>query len=185
MSTHRPYLQRAAHILGAVGIAFALLAAAPVAESLRAVEPRATAPGSRVPLAPPSSGDLVARITVPRLALDAPVYEGVDSLTLAHGAGHLPGTALPGEEGGTNHTVVAVPRDTGAAGISELRVGETVTMRTPFGLRSYRVKSRRILPPDALEISPTRRPRVTIVTPYPADALGPAPMRLALVLERA
>ena len=185
MTTHRPYLQRFAHILGAVGIAFSLLAAAPMAEALRSADPPPKAAGSRLPLASPSSGDLVARISVPRLALDAPVDEGVDPLTLAHGAGHLPGTALPGEEGGMNHTVVAVPRDTGAAGISEVHVGDTITMRTPFGLRSYRVTSRRILAPDALEISPTRRPRVTIVTPYPADAVGPAPMRLTLVLERA
>ncbi len=186
MTTHRPYFQRAAHILGAVGLAFAILAAAPMAEAFRGVRgvemPRAIAP--RVPLASPSPGDLVARITVPRLALEAPVFEGIDSPTLARGAGHLPGTALPGEEGGTNHTVVAVARDTGAAGISEARVGEAITMRTPFGLRSYRVTSRRVLAPDELEIAPTRRPRVTIVTPYPADAVGPAPMRLSLILER-
>ncbi len=186
MTTHRPYFQRLAHILGAVGIAFSLLAAAPMAEALRGAEPGPkVSAGPRVPLGSPSAGDLVARIAVPRLALDAPVYEGVDSLTLAHGAGHLPGTALPGEEGGTNHTVVAVPRDTAAAGISQVRVGEAITMRTPFGLRSYRVTARRILAPDALEMSPTRRPRVTLVTPYPADAVGPAPMRLTLVLERA
>lgn len=184
MTTHRPWFQRAAHILAAVGIAFGILAAAPMAEAFRGTVdlPKTAAP--RVPLASPSPGDLVARIAVPRLALEAPVYEGVDSPTLARGAGHLPGTALPGEEGGTNHTVVAVPRDTGAARISQARLGEAVTIRTPFGLRSYRVTSRRILAPDELEITPTRRPRVTIVTPYPTDAVGPAPMRLTLILER-
>lgn len=184
MTTHRAYLQRVAHVLGAVGIAFSLLAAAPISEAFRRGDPEPQPVGSRVPLGSPSSGDLIARIAVPRLALDAPVYEGVNAETLARGAGHLAGTALPGEEGGTNHTVLAVPRDTVAARISEVQLGETVTMRTPFGLRCYRVNSRRILSPDALEMSPTGRPRVTIVTPYPADAVGPAPMRLALVLER-
>jgi sortase A len=181
MKTHRPYFQRATQVLAAVGIAFALLSAAPVAQGFRTIaEPRLQA----IPLAQPAEGDVVAWLSAPRLSLEAPIYEGIASPTLARGAGHIPGTALPGEEGGKNHSVLALPRDSAAAAVSELRLGEIVTMRTPFGVRSYKVAERRVLPPEALDIAPTRSPQVTLVTPYPADSLGPAPLRLALVLEK-
>ena len=183
--THLPYLQRAAHVLAAVGIAFALLAAAPMAEAFRTVAQPRRQRFARVPLAQPAQGDLVARLSVARLDIEAPVYEGIDSPTLARGAGHLPGTALPGEEGGTNHSVLAVPRDSAASGVSQVRVGEIVTMRTPFGVRTYRVAERRVLTPEAVRIAPTGAPRLTVITPYPADSLGPAPLRLALILEKA
>ncbi|MDQ2978052.1 MAG: class D sortase [Acidobacteriota bacterium] len=181
MKTHRAYFQRVAQVLAAVGIAFALLAAAPVAQGFRTIaEPRFQA----IPLAQPAEGDVVARLSVPRLSLEAPIYEGIGSPTLARGAGHIPGTALPGEEGGKNHSVLALPRDSAAAAVAELRLGEIVTMRTPFGVRTYRVTERRVLSPEALNIAPTQSPQVTLVTPYPTDSLGPAPLRLALVLEK-
>jgi sortase A len=182
--THRPYLQRAAHVLGTVAIAIGILAAAPMAEALWSFgSPRTDRPSS-APLARLPEGDLVARMAIPRLGLDAPVYEGVAPADLARGAGHLPGTAFPGEEGGTNHCVVAIARDNSAAAISEAIVGEIVTMRTPFGMRYYRVAQKRVLSPEAVATGATRMPMVTIVTPYPADSIGPAPLRLALTLER-
>ena len=182
--THRPYFERALHVLGTVAIGLGILAAAPMAEALWSFGSGHAEHGSRAPLARLPNGELVARITIPRLGLDTPVYEGVAPADLARGAGHLPGTALPGEEGGPNHCVVAIARDSSAAPISEDNVGENVTMRTPFGMRYYRVSTKRVLPPDAVSTAATRTPLVTIVTPYPADSIGPAPMRLALTLVK-
>lgn len=179
---HRPYVQRAAHVLAAIGIASAILAAAPMAEAFRTAAP-APAASSRVPLASPAPGDLVARLSIARLGIESPVYEGVGETTLARGAGHVPGTALPGEEGGTNNSVLAIGRDSAASALERVRVGEDVLMRTPFGVRSYRVSQMRVLAPEDLDIAPTREPRVTVVTPYPADSAGPAPLRLAVVLR--
>lgn len=181
---HGPWLERAAQVLATVGIAFGILAAAPMAEAFRSVPSAPWAVSPRVALGPFAEGDLVARLTISRLAVDAPVFEGVDEASLAHGAGHLPGTALPGEEGGTNHSVVAIPRDSAASAISEIRVGDAVTMRTPFGMRSYRVAERRVVAPGAVSARPSRRPRITLVTPFPVDEPGPAPMRLTVVLEQ-
>ncbi|MEO8432190.1 MAG: class D sortase [Acidobacteriota bacterium] len=181
--THRAGIERAVQVLAAVAIAFGILAAAPMAEAFRSA-PEAVAPADRVALGPFAEGDLVARLTVSRLAVDAPVFEGVDGHALSRGAGHIPGTALPGEEGGTNHSLVAIPRDSAASGISEIRVGDAVTMRTPFGMRNYRVAERRVVDPRAVVARPSRRPRVTLVTPFPADEVGPAPLRLTVVLEQ-
>ncbi len=184
--THRPSFERAAQVLAAVGIAFGILAAAPMAEAFRSSPdaPFSVNVHRRVALGPFAEGDLVARLTVSRIAVDAPVFEGVDGNSLARGAGHLPGTALPGEEGGTNHSVVAIPRDSAASGISEVRVGDEVTMRTPFGMRTYRVAERRVVKPEAVTARPSRRPKITLVTPFPADEPGPAPLRLTVVLEQ-
>ena len=184
--THHPYIERAAHVLAAVALACCLLAGVPVLDSLRLEKGRDTgssasgAVRARVP-----EGELVAQITVPRLSLDAPVYEGVGSRMLASGAGHLPGTALPGEDGAGNHSVIAVPRDAAPAVLAKLKVGERVQMRTRFGLKRYRVRERRIVEPDEVRLGPTPLPRVTFVTPYPSDSIGPAPLRLAVVLEPA
>lgn len=182
--THRPVFQRVAHVLATVGVGVAILAAAPMAEAFRAEASASSAQTKRVPLGPLPAGDLVARLSLPRLSVDAPVYEGVSVEAMAHGAGHLPGTAIPGEEGGTNHCVIAVPRDSTAAGVVAARIGDAVTLRTPFGVRTYRVARTRVFAPEELETGPTGSPRVTLVTPYPPDSVGPAPLRLAVVLER-
>jgi sortase A len=182
--THRPYLERAAHVLAAISLAFGILATAPIAEAFRSTPAPFRAEPARAPLGMFSPGDLVARVALERLKIDAPVYEGVGSESLSRGAGHLPGTALPGEDAATlRDTLLAVPRDNPASGLVHARVGDTVTMRTPFGVRRYRVAERRVIAPDAIRPTASQGRTITIVTPYPADAIGPAPLRLALVLR--
>ena len=186
--THQHYLQRAAHILATVAIAFGILAAAPVAEAFRTTGVRAPQAAPHSAFASPPAGDLVARIAVPRLHVDAPVYEGIALEDLARGAGHLPGTAIPGEEGAnasaTKPCVLAVARDSAAAGVVDANVGDTVVLRTAFGVQTYRVVRKRVLELEAVDLDSKRPSFVTVVAPYPADSVGPAPQRLALLLER-
>lgn len=184
--THQHYLQRAAHVLATVAIAFGILAAAPMAEAFRTTGLRAPGPAPHSTFASPPAGDLIARIAVPRLHVDAPVYEGIALEDLARGAGHVPGTAIPGEEGATatKPCVLAVARDSAAAGVVDANVGDTVVLRTQFGVQSYRVVRKRVLEPEAVDLDSKRPSCVTVVAPYPADSVGPAPQRLALLLER-
>jgi sortase A len=181
--THRPSLGRAAQVLAAISLAFGILAAAPIAEAFRGAPAATPLHTARPPLGTFGSGDLVARVAVERLGVDAPVYEGVGAESLSRGAGHLPGTALPGEDASAEDTLLAISRDSPAAALATARVGETVTMRTPFGVRRYRVAERRVTAPDAVGRLRKNGRTITIVTPYPADAIGPAPLRLALVLK--
>src|SRR6185369_7577635 len=84
--------------LASVGLGCALLFTAGFAREVGAAGPEhAPPPVSRV-ATPFEPGELVARLTVPRLSLDSPVFEGVGADTLSRGAGHLTGTSLPGEE---------------------------------------------------------------------------------------
>jgi sortase A len=128
-------------------------------------------------------GDTIARMSVSRLKYEAPVREGADADTLAQGPGHVPGTALPGEDSGRKHSVIALARDAGAGFVSQLVIGDVVELRTPFGLRSYRVVARSTVKAEDLRIEPTDEPTLTLVAPYPADSVGPAPLRLAIRAE--
>ena len=47
----------------------------------------------------PDSDGIVGRLQIPRLGVSVIVMEGVDASVLAHAAGHVPGTALPGQLG--------------------------------------------------------------------------------------
>jgi sortase A len=130
-------------------------------------------------------GDTIARIAVARLQYEAPIREGADAETLAHGPGHVPGTALPGEESGRKHAVIAIARDAGAGFAAQLVLGDLVDLRTPFGARRYRVVARRTVRAEDLRIEPTDAPTLTLIAPYPPDSVGPAPLRLAVRAEPA
>ncbi len=176
--------RRLAQALGTVVVACGLLAAARIAEAFYAEAKREGAVMASSPsLARFAEGDMVARVTAPRIGLDFPVLEGVESATLAAGPGHLPGTALPGEDGGSRSSLIAVPRDSGLRSLSDLRLGDLLEMKTPFGSRRYSVAERLILSPEDIRLEAWRRPGVTFLTPFPADSLGPAPLRLAIVAE--
>ena len=167
-----------------------LLAAAALIGAAGAVEmlgPSLSLSRTTPPIAPALGricpGDTVARIAVARLDYEAAVREGADAATLFHGPGHVPGTALPGEESGRMHAVIALAGDAGSALASRLVVGDAVDLRTPFGLRTYRVSSRRAVKPEDLRIEPTDGPTLTLVAAYPADPVGPAPLRLVIRAE--
>jgi len=128
-------------------------------------------------------GDTVARIAVPRLRFEAAVREGVDEDTLAYGPGHVPGTALPGDESVRKQAVIAVARDVASSFAAKLVVGDRVELRSPFGLRTYRVVGRRTLKADELKIASGGPTALTFLAPYPSDSIGPAPLRLEVRAE--
>lgn len=64
---------------------------------------------------------IMARLNVPAVGIDLPVYHGTSSATLAHGIGHLYGTALP-VGGAGNHAVL-----TGHTGLATLTMFDNLT----------------------------------------------------------
>ena len=175
--------------LATVGLGCGILFSAPLARDVYsgfAGRLRAEAPVT-VSISPRRSrfpeGELVARLAVPRLAIESPVFEGVAAATLARGAGHLPDTALPGDEDGQAASVIAVARGRCGAAVSRLRLNDRVRLTTARGLRRYRVVERKVLEPSQFRPESATASRVTLVTAYPSDSIGPAPMRLAVSLE--
>ena len=172
----RRFLTAVTAILAAV----LLFTLAGLVESFHPARAEASSSGSLGRL---SAGDTVARLAVPRLNYEAAVREGVEESTLLSGPGHVPGTALPGESTRRKNAVIALARDVGEPFASKLALGDVIELRTPFGLRSYRVVERRIIPTAELRIQTTDEPSLTLVAPYPSDSIGPAPMRLEVRAE--
>jgi sortase A len=126
-------------------------------------------------------GDVVARMRIPRIGLDVAVFEGATPAVLRKGPGHLPGTAEPGEAGRYNNCVIVAHRDSFFRKLRLLEPGDAVTLVTPWGPRDYRVVHRRIIKPEQVDVAAaTSEPRLTLVTNYPFNWLGPAPYRLVL-----
>ena len=128
-------------------------------------------PGS----ASPAARALIGRIDVARLRLSALAREGVDTRTLRGSAGHVPGTALPGEPG---NAAFAAHRDTFFRPLRNIRVGDTVRMHAPNRDSVYVVESTTVVEPDdTYVLDATTRPALTLITCYPFRFIGPAPER--------
>jgi len=118
---------------------------------------------------------LVGRIEVPRLKLSAMVREGVDTRTLRGSAGHVPGSALPGEPG---NAAFAAHRDTFFRSLEGVRKGDRIAVTTPAGEFRYVVSGTRVVDPsDVAVLRSSNDARLTLVTCYPFDYVGSAPRR--------
>jgi sortase A len=122
-----------------------------------------------------SARGLVGRIEVPRLKLSVLAREGIDDKTLRVAAGHIPGTALPGEAGNAGF---AAHRDTFFRPLKSVREGDEVVVTTPRGVHRYAVTDIRIVEPaDVSVLNPTTDAILTLVTCYPFEFIGDAPQR--------
>jgi sortase A len=118
---------------------------------------------------------MIGRIDVPRLGVSAIIGEGVDTHTLNRAVGHLPGTAFPGEAG---NVVVAGHRDSFFRELRNIHRNDTLRIVTLDGAFNYRVDSTGIVPPDRVDLlDPTPLRTVTLVTCYPFNFIGNAPLR--------
>ncbi|HEV8415762.1 MAG TPA: class D sortase [Bryobacteraceae bacterium] len=130
-------------------------------------------------LAPsPVAGEVVGLLEIPRLNLSTIVFEGADQDILERGAGHLPGSALPGDRG---NTVLAAHRDTFFRPLRGIRIGDRVKIHRPHGDEFYIVKSARVVQPNEVDVlKPTAEPSLTLITCYPFRFIGPAPERFVV-----
>lgn len=138
-----------------------------------------------VPQAPapaPKNGSIVGRLVIPRIGVSVMVVQGVSSGDLRRAAGHIPGTALPGEPGNVG---IAAHRDTFFRPLRFIAPNDTITLSTLQGAYRYRVVSTEIVKPDAVEVLyPTSRDTLTLVTCFPFYYVGSAPQRFIVHAER-
>jgi sortase A len=123
----------------------------------------------------PLRDGVIGRIEIPRLRLSAMTREGADAATLRRGVGHVPSTALPGEEG---NAAFAAHRDTFFRKLRDIREGDEIVVTTLTGRHRYVVSELRVVDPrDVSVLEPTPHPVLTLVTCYPFNYIGPAPER--------
>jgi sortase A len=129
-------------------------------------------------------GQPIARIRIPSARMDWVVFGGADDATLEKGPGHVPGTAMPGQDGPPENCVITAHRDSHFRNLGWLRKGHTVELETAAGTKTYRVVSREIVTPKEVRVlAATPRPRLTLITCYPFTYIGSAPQRLVVVAE--
>jgi sortase A len=125
--------------------------------------------------APPADRALIGRLDVLRLNLSVLAREGVDTRTLRGSAGHIPGSALPGEVG---NAAFAAHRDTFFRPLRGIRRGDEIAITTPRGEFRYVVSGTRVVDPEEVSVlRASKDPTLTLVTCYPFDYIGSAPQR--------
>jgi LPXTG-site transpeptidase (sortase) family protein len=125
-----------------------------------------------------SVDDLLTRVVIPKISLDAIVVEGASRRELSEGPGHMKRTAQPGEAG---NAVITAHRDTFFRHIYELGKGDDILVRRAGQVYKYQVTGKKIvLPEDVSVIKPTADATLTLITCYPTYYIGPAPKRLVV-----
>jgi sortase A len=142
-----------------------------VAKAALTLAPAAPVPVARVP----DDGESMGQIVIPRLGLTVMIAQGDSTEILERAVGHLPGTALPGV---TGNVVLAGHRDTFFRPLKDVRVGDTITIRTLEGEFDYRVESTSVVrPTDVQVLEPTGGRTLTLITCFPFYYVGAAPNR--------
>lgn len=120
-------------------------------------------------------GDVVGRLSIPRLNLSVMVFEGDDVAILKRGAGHIPATSLPGQGGNLG---IAAHRDTYFRPLRLIRPHDRIEFTTPEGVSRYSVTDIEIVRPSDIQVlAKTPGRDLTLVTCYPFYYLGSAPKR--------
>lgn len=129
---------------------------------------------------------VMARIRIPSIDVDLPIYHGTSDETLAKGIGHLEGTSLPvGGEG--THSVLTGHRGLATAtlftNLNKVMIGDTFTIEVLDQVLTYRVFDTQVVDPDQTEsLRPVEgKDLVTLVTCTP---LGINSQRILVTGER-
>jgi sortase A len=140
-----------------------------------------TSPATEARVQVPRDG-LIGRISVARLGVSVMVMEGTDERTLRRAAGHISGTALPGQQGNVG---IAAHRDTFFRPLRDIRKDDVITITTSKGDYRYRVVSTRVVNPDDVSVLNSDGSDVlTLVTCYPFNFIGAAPNRFIVRAEQ-
>ena len=139
-----------------------------------------SAPASQMTVIQPPSvrlavGSVLGRIEIPRIGVSVMVLEGDTQRIFRRAAGHLEGTAAPGEPG---NVVIAAHRDTFFRPLRNIHDEDIIKFTTVRQSFWYRVESVDVVGPDDLEVlGDSPQPILTLITCYPFYYVGPAPKR--------
>jgi len=117
----------------------------------------------------------LAILRVPKIALEVPVFDGTDELTLNRGVGRIRGTKQIEQLGNIG---IAGHRDGFFRGLKDIASGDIVELEVAGSRKQYVVTRIQIVKPeDTSVLSPTSTPTLTLVTCFPFYYVGSAPQR--------
>jgi sortase A len=117
----------------------------------------------------------IAILRVPKITLEAPVFDDTEELTLNRGVGRIQGTAHVGETGNLG---IAGHRDGFFRGLKDIGPGDIVELEASHRKKQYVVEKVQIVSPEDVQVlQPTPEPTLTLVTCFPFYYIGSAPQR--------
>jgi len=129
-----------------------------------------------------AAGELIGHMSIQRLGLSVVVMEGTSSATLRHAAGHIVGTAMPGNVGNVG---ISGHRDTLFRPLRNIRHNDIIELTTLQGEYRFRVVSTQLVSPqDIVVLNSSGGQVLTLVTCYPFYYVGSAPRRFIVRAER-
>lgn len=130
----------------------------------------------------PATVGALGQIEITRIGLAAMILEGTDDRTLRRAVGHIPGTALPGQQG---NVAIAGHRDTFFRALRNVHQDDEITLTTFDGSYRYRVDSTQVVEPEDTQVlDNSGNDILTLVTCYPFYFVGPAPRRFIVRAQR-
>jgi len=117
----------------------------------------------------------LAILRIPKIALEVPVFNDTDDLTLNRGVGRILGTAQIGRPGNLG---IAGHRDGFFRGLKDIGPGDYIEILRPGGTDRYAVSQVQIVTPaDTYVLNSVPKPTLTLVTCFPFYYVGSAPKR--------
>lgn len=117
----------------------------------------------------------LAILSIDKLGLKVPVYNGTDEINLNRGAGRIKGTA---RVNGPGNLGVAAHRDGFFRVLKDVELGDSIDLLTSQGEKEFLVSSITIVDPEDISVlAPTDEHTITLVTCYPFYFVGHAPKR--------
>ena len=124
----------------------------------------------------PTFGDRFGNISIKGTSVDAPLYFGDSNTILKNGVGQYNGSLFPGC-GST--VLVGGHNNSYFNGLKSVKVGNTITLKTNYGVYTYKVTKTAVLPAtdkSAYDLKATQE-NLVLYTCYPFDMLGLTPNR--------
>ncbi|WP_425842831.1 class C sortase [Agrococcus sp. TSP3-2-1] len=130
--------------------------------------------------------EVMARIRIPSIDVDLPIYHGTDEETLRKGVGHLLGSALPVGGPGAHSVLTGhrgLPESVLFSDLDQVTVGETFELDVYGEVLTYEVRDVQVVEPGDTELllPESDRDLVSLVTCTP---LGINSHRIVVVGER-
>ena len=128
----------------------------------------------------PEYGTQYAKIQIPAIDVDLPVYYGDTLEILKNGVGHSSGSYFPGEGGSIiymGHNSKKVFRR-----FSELQIGDSIKVTTTYGEFNYKIYDMQLIKETELEKVPIQREEeiLMVYTCYPFNNIGYADHRFVV-----
>lgn len=129
---------------------------------------------------------LMARIKIPAIDVDLPIYHGTSDTTLLRGAGHLEGSSLP-VGGDSTHAVITAHRGLAGAtmftNLDRVKTGDRITVEVFGEVLTYEVRGTRVVAPEDTDSlrAENGEDLITLITCTP---LGVNTHRILVTAER-